>query len=252
MLYFLFLIPALAVLSGVFVYRHTGKRHILRMDLVQFFYAFILSPLLFIWAKSFLYFLLRNELGIRLTSGELFFFDTTLSVFVLYLYAFVVIHSLTKTFELNLKRDPLYDLFAHSEYYHIWLSHVVVYIGGMVLATVISLTNAFIPWEIPISKTALYLATSGGLITGGAVFVGFWFTRLNNGNLMRLIKLVMGFCLLIHLTAYFIFDIAFSGKYIMYWFFFAAFLSTSTIAFAAEKPVRKGFSLVRKLRSTKR
>ncbi|EKD43989.1 MAG: hypothetical protein ACD_72C00045G0003, partial [uncultured bacterium] len=52
----LIIIPLLSLLASLGLYRYNGKKEILRFDLVQFFYAFILMPMIYIWFKSFLFF----------------------------------------------------------------------------------------------------------------------------------------------------------------------------------------------------
>lgn len=104
----LFLVPTFAILSSLYLYQHTGKREILKFDLVQFVYAFILAPIVYIWLKSFLFVFLVSELNLHLSVTDLFIADTVLTIIFLYVFAFLVIHSLTKSFELKRLRDPFY------------------------------------------------------------------------------------------------------------------------------------------------
>lgn len=100
---FLFVIPLLTLVSGVLLYGQHGKKEFLKLDFVQFMYSFVIAPVMFVWLKSFLFFILRNELNFRLSISEIFIVDTIYSTLVMFIFAFVVIHSLTKSF--NLKRE---------------------------------------------------------------------------------------------------------------------------------------------------
>ncbi|MCA9370211.1 hypothetical protein KC686_03570, partial [Candidatus Woesebacteria bacterium] len=128
---FLFAIPILSSLSGLLLYRFIGKKQLFKLDSIQFLYAFVLAPLLFVWAKTFFYTLVSTQnLGIALSSNDVFILDTVFSTFLLFIYAFVVMHSLTKTFNVRMKDDPLYNIFHHSEYFHLWLTHLAMF-GGV-------------------------------------------------------------------------------------------------------------------------
>jgi len=236
---FLLFIPILALVSAVYVYKDTGKRNFLRMDLVQFFYAFILSPLVFVWGKSFLFFLLKNEVNVSLSTLDIFIFDTIFSILAFYVFSFVVVHSITKTFELQTKKDPLYNVFEHSEYYHLWLSHLVIYAGIMLFATALSLINVFIPLQIFLNKFYFHLSLLFSSMSGVLAFAALWFYETEDANFMRLMKLLMGVILIIHFAIYFIFDPQFNSQFIFYWAMFVLFLTAVVVAVFAERPEKK-------------
>ena len=58
------------MLSALALYRKNGRREILKFDVVQFWYAFVLVPVLFVWFKSFLFFTLRDELNLYGRGGD--------------------------------------------------------------------------------------------------------------------------------------------------------------------------------------
>lgn len=222
---FLFIIPLLAVVSAVFLYRHDGKKEFLKFDLVQFSYAFIIAPFLFIWLKTFVYFLLRTELGAGISSGELFIIDTVLSVLCFYIFSFVVIHSLTASFNRKMVNDPLHDLFAHSEFFHLWLSHLVMYIGAMLLITVIATINVFLPLNVQDVKGGIFILCGAGVVTGLFSFLTLILTdpRQDGANFTRLIKLFFGFFFLIHGILYFWLTPPFQLQMSVYWWSFMVF-----------------------------
>lgn len=236
----LYLVPIFAVISAVLMYRLNGKKEFLKIDLVQFFYAFVLTPMLFVWLKTFLYFLLRVEVNIRLSAVQLFLVDTTFSLFFMYVFAFVVIHSLTKSFNLKRVRDPLYDLFEHSEFFHLWLTHLIMYIGGMVLISVLSIFNIWFPLEISMSRYNFYLLNVLGLVAGFFVFMIIWLSdpKQDQANFMRLMKLSFGFFFLVHVVVYFVFNPAFSPAFGLYWGslnIFTALVLCSLFSYRSEK-----------------
>ncbi len=236
----LLLIPFLTIVSGMLMYRLNGKREILRMDMVQFFYSFLLAPMLFIWGKSFLFVVLRSELEVSLSRLQLFLIDTTFSVVFLYIFAFIVIHSLTKSFNLRSASDPLYDIFHHSEYYHLWLSHIVIYIGGMVFMTIMATTNIFFPLELEMSKMVLYGVCSLGVVAGVFTFLGVLLSdpKQSRANFLRLMKLAFGVFFLLHVVYFFVFGPQFSASYAIYWwtlFFFATIVVMSFFSYRSER-----------------
>jgi hypothetical protein len=236
MFFLLFLVPVMAIVSSAFLYRQNGKREILRFDFVQFIYAFVISPAVFLWLKFFVFFLLRRELNLKLSVSNLFVIDSAFSILFIYLFAFVVIHSLTKTFSLKRTSDPLYDMFAHSEYFHFSFSHLAIYIGAMLVATMVSLLNVWIPFDIFYPKTVFYGLLSTGVLVGVGGFWSCWVYKSPSFNFMRIMKLCFGLIFLAHLIIYFIYDLSFSMKYGMYWLVFNAFLSATFLSLFAEKP----------------
>lgn len=221
----LFIIPLFAVLSGFLIYRHNGRRQFLQLDLIQFLYTFILVPLFFVWVKTFTFFLLRSEQRVVLSVGELFVIDTIITLFLFYMYAFFVMHSLTKTFRLNTEKDPLYDLFHHSEYIHLWLTHIVTAIGTMALLVLLATINLFFPLTIQMSETLFYLVCGGGIVLGSVGFIGLWLTdpRQDGRRYMRLMKLAIGIAFALLASLYFIINPNFSQEFSLFWFVFFAF-----------------------------
>jgi hypothetical protein len=238
MVIFLFLVPLLGALSTLWLYRHTGKKEFFKFDLVQFIYGFIVLPLLFVWLKSFLFVIMRRELEITLSVTELFIIDTFFSVLFLFVFAFVVIHSLTKTFSLKYERDPLYDIFEHSEYYHLWLSHVVMFGGIMAVISFLSVLNLWVPFEIALSKLQFYGVLLVGMVLGLVAYIGTRQANYGTGQFMRLMKLTFGLFFLIHVVAYLLFDPAFNAGFGFYWFTFMGFAMAVLCSFRFDRSER--------------
>lgn len=216
---FLFIVPLLSIFSALILYRFTGRKELFKLDSIQFFYAFILYPLFFVWAKTLFFTLIRNELIIPLSENEIFILDTVFTVFLLYIFAFVVIHSLTKTFNLQTYRDPLYDIFHHSEYFHLWVTHLAMYGGVMAVLTIFSLANMYFPVPLDIHKSIFYLICFLGVVCGVGGFVGVWLSDPKQAkSFMRVMKLIMSGFFIVHVISYFIFNVSFSAAQSMYWF----------------------------------
>jgi hypothetical protein len=236
----LYLVPVFALVSAVLVYRLNGRREFLRLDVVQFFYAFVLSPALFLWLKSFLYKLLRGEVPVALSNFQIFMIDTAFSIFFLYVFAFVVIHSLTKSFNLRRTTDPLYDLFEHSEFFHLWLTHLIMYVGAMLLISVLSIANVWFPLPVQLDRTGLYVICGLGVVSGLFSFMITWLSdpKQERANFMRLMKLSFGFFFLVHVVVYFVFNPAFSPMLGLYWWsliVFATLVVCSLFAYRSER-----------------
>ncbi len=240
MLLLLYIIPILAVISSVVLYQHSGKREFLKFDLVHFFYGFVIAPLVFVWLKTFLFVLLKGEFGGNFSPSQLFVFDTAFSVFCLYLFGFVIIHSLTASFNRKMVRDPLYDLFAHSEFFHLLLSHLVIYGGVLVVLTLLAIVNVFFPLQIAISKTEFYMLGGTAMVTGLFAFISAWqFDPKQGGmNFMRLMKLLFGVCFIIHTGVYFTIQPAFNASAGLFWWsftFFTTLVICSLFAYKSER-----------------
>src|SRR3989344_326284 len=265
MRWFIYLIPVLSMLSALALYRKNGRREILKFDVVQFWYAFVLVPVLFVWFKSFLFFTLRDELNLYRTAADfcrnlqqlapqltncdaynynqgstnlsltgLFIADTVYSVVFLFVYAFVVIHSLTKSLENKRYKDPLYDVFKHSEALHLWISHVFIYVGVMVLISLLSLMNVWFPLQVSINKWQFYLMLTIAVGTGVITFGGMWLSIFKE-SFWRLMKLVIGLFFLVHAAVYFLFDPTFSKQHLMYWMILIFFTTMVVLSFFFEK-----------------
>jgi hypothetical protein len=184
---------------------------------------------------------LRNELQLGLSTSELLIIDTAFSTGFLYIYAFVVMHSLTKSFNLKMSSDdPLYDLFIHSEYIHLWLSHIVTFVGVMAIMTFFSALNLFFPLQLVLSKALFYAICGVGLVSGLILFVGIWNSdpKQENAHFMRLMKLAFGFFFIIHVVLLFLFDPSFSANYLAFWYTAALFTMTVVVSLFAYKSPR--------------
>ncbi|MGD9129729.1 MAG: hypothetical protein PVJ09_04550 [Candidatus Woesebacteria bacterium] len=231
----LFLIPVLAAIGALLLNRHNCKKEILKFDLVQFIYAFILSPLFFIWFKSFLFYLLKQDLGLNLSLTELFVFDTFYAVIFLFVYAFIVIHALTKSFENKRFVDPLVDIFKHSEVIHLWISHLIMFVGMMILLTFLSVINVYFPLKIEAEQGSFYFLLFLSLPAGVVTFATIWIANFTEYKFMKLMKLFFAIFFVIHVVLYFVFDPAFNIAYLMYWFVFIIFVICVMFSFFFEK-----------------
>lgn len=222
-----FLLIALLLLVPL-TWRFSGRKELMKMDFVQFLYAFVLTPAIFIWIKTALFFNLRHELGVSV--NDTFWIDTTLTIIALYTYSFVVIHSLTKSFQIKKSKDPLFDLFEHSEYFHLWLSHLIVYSGALLVMFFLGELNLFLPISIISSKSALYLGVAIGVLCGIMFYWGVWVNKIEKQKSFdRIMKFQVYIYTFILLTSYLIADPKFKPPYTAFWcsiFFFV----TSTLS----------------------
>lgn len=227
MKYALLLIPLITTLIGLFLYRYQDRRiEIFKLDLVQFVYLFVLTPTLYIWVKSFLFYILRNELEVNLSVTDLFVIDTAFSAFAFMIVVAISIHSLTKTFRLKRDFDPHFDIFHLSEYFHLWWTHIVMATGAFLIATFLSISNIIVPLTVEVvSKPQFYILLAIAVVFGGLLFLILWMTDAQQGNFMRIMKLMLGFFLIIHVLIYFIADPVFNITMGVYWFVFVAFFT---------------------------
>jgi len=232
---FLLLIPLLAIVSSLFLYRYTGKKELLRLDIVQFFYIFILAPFLYLWLKSFVNIVLQQEWGWQLSATQATLLDSILSVLFLYVFAFVVIHGLTKTFSLKIHKDPLYDVFAHAEYFHLDISHLVVNGSVLIFLTLLSMFNLLVPVTIDLPRSGLYQVLGFGIVASTLMFITTWMYNSPAQLYMRIMKVGFGLGFLIHLLLYYLYPIEFSLQYGMYWFSGAFFTGLVALSLVAEK-----------------
>ncbi len=228
MIIFLSLIPLLAIISGLFLYRHDGKREILRFDVVQFVYGFIIAPIMFIWIKSFFFFVIVREAQPIISQTDAFLADTVLSTLLLIIYAFIVIHTLTTSFNRKVVKDPLHDLFEHAEYFHMWISHLPIFVGYLSLFALFAIGNIFFPLDIIISQWQLYGLSLLALFLGTTQFMAVWITNLEMRNFLRVMKLVFALFFILHAGAYFVFVPKFSGQMVVFWVSFGA-ITTSVL-----------------------
>jgi hypothetical protein len=219
MIVLLFLVPILAIATSLFVYQLNGKREIIKLDIVQFFYAFVLAPIMFIWIKSVLFVLLRSELDIVLTVGQMFLVDTFFSLIFIYIFAFVVMHSLTKSINLKVGQDPLHDIFLHSEYFHLWLSHLVIFIGSGLIVSGVSLANVFFPVSVEISRFFFYMALLLSIGAGQFSFLGIWLSdpKQKKAHFLALIKLIFGLLFMLHIFVFFLIRVPFNSSFGIFW-----------------------------------
>jgi len=238
---FLLLIPLFTSLFGLAIYKFQDRKlEIFRLDLVQFVYLFLVTPTIYVWLKSFLFYILRNELDLRLSVTDIFVLDTTFSVLAFIVMAAIAMHSLTKTFRLKRDHDPKFDIFHLSEYFHLWWTHFVIWGGAILLASFVSISNVFIPFQIVnMSKIQFYSLLGFGLISGVLTFFSIWLSDADQGDFMRIMKLVLAFFVLIHVVVYFVLDPIFNITNIGYWFVFANLFSATLCASLFERYEKK-------------
>lgn len=204
------------------------------MDLVQFLYAFVLTPAVIIWIKTIVFFNLKNELGVSLGIEDTFLIDTVLTLISLYIFSFVVIHSLTKSFQIKKDQDPLFDVFSRSEYFHLWLSHLITYSGGLLLMLFLALLNLFIPLVTISNKVGLHLALAIGVVLGILFFYAMLIYKVKGETRFdRVIKLQIYLYTLVLLTFYLAVRPDYSVNYAMFWcsafFFVTAAISSQAL-----------------------
>jgi len=248
-MFFVFL--SILVLAGVFtnlIYRHNGKKQLFSFDVVQFVYLFILSPLLLIWIKTFIFFILNTQIETPFSATEMFLIDTTFTVLSFYIFAAVAIHSLTKTFWLAKHKNPEFDIFHLSEYFHLWWSHIVISLGIMIAITCISLLNLVVPLNFVDGQSQFYLLIGIGLLLGVIIFFTIWSSDPQQAgrSFMKLMKLAFALFFIVHLAVYYLLTPEFSMQFGLYWFTFSAFLSASICSLFLEKS-EKAVSLRKKM-----
>lgn len=248
MKYFLLLIPVFTTLVGIIIYKFQDRKmEIFKLDLVQFIYMFLITPTLFVWLKSFLFYILRHELDFRLDVTDLFVIDTIFSVFAILIMGAIAMHSLTKTFKIKRQFDPDFDLYHLSEYFHLWWTHIVIWGGLMLLGTFVSISNVLVPLEVVVTnKTQFYGLLVVGTVFGFVTFLALWISDALQGNFMRLMKLFLAFFVLIHIVVYFVLDPVFNMSMAGYWFMLFNFVSATIIASFFERYEQK--SKIQKIR----
>jgi uncharacterized membrane protein (DUF485 family) len=233
--------PVFAVTLGFLIRVFSGRKELLRMDMVQFFYAFVLTPSVIIWIKTVVFYILKKEIG-NLNVDDIFIIDTVLTLVSLYIFSFVVIHSLTKTFQIKMDKDPLFDIFKHSEYFHLWLSHLITYSGGLLLMLLLGFLNLFVPLTTMVSKNSLYIGLVMGVVLAGLFYIAMFLYRVKEQKKFdKVIKIQVYFCTLIILTCYFIIKLEYSPKYSLFWSSILFFVSSAVFLQMLRRKGRDNF-----------
>lgn len=224
-------LPLLLLLLSFITNRFGGKRELLKIDLIQFIYAFVVTPAIIIWIKTVVFYNLKNELGIALNVEDTFLIDTVLTVISLYIFAFMVMHSITKSFKIKHARDPLFDILTHSEYFHLWLSHIATYSGWLLIMLFLGILNLFYPVIIFSNKSGLYLSASAGVALGLMFYHAMNIYKVEEQKKFnRVMKFQVYIYTLVILTSYFIskpsYTLSFSTFWCSVFFFVTAAIST--------------------------
>jgi hypothetical protein len=239
---FLILVPLFTSVIGMLIYKFQGKaKELFSLDLVQFVYLFLMAPTLFVWLKTFLFYLLRNELEPSLSVTEIFIVDTIFTVIAIFVMAAIAIHSLTKTFWIKRHHNPHFDIYHLSEYFHLWWSHIIIWGGAMLLISFVSLANVFAPLELFLAKGAFIAIQVLGSLTGLFLFLAIWMSDPGQGNFMRLMKLLLVLFSVVHIVFYFVFDPQFNSRFMMYWFSLSVFVSAAAIGGIFERYEKLGW-----------
>ena len=233
-------IPFFTALFGIALYKfQDGKgREVFKLDFVQFMYLFVLSPTIYVWAKSFLHYILRNEIDIALSATDIFIVDTAFSVVAFFTFAALAMHSLTKTFWLKRHHDPEFDMYHLSEYFHLYWTHIAIWTGIMLLIAFISFINLFVPIQVEHAAAAFYTVLSFGALFGSLLFMSIWGSDPGQGNFMRLMKIVLMCMFILHVGVYYVLEPAFKLQYAAYWFSLFLFLAGSFSSMFFERSAR--------------
>ena len=221
-------LPIIFLLVSSYLYRHLGKKEVLKMDLVQFIYAFVISPVIIIWIKAVVFFNLENGIGI-ISEEYKFLIDIIITTVLLYIYAFVVIHSLTKTFAIRRQKDPLIDIFEHSEYFHLWLSHFVIYSGSMLIIFLAGIINMSLSIDVITNLGQLYLAIGIAFLLSLIAYNAIINYKVKDQDkFIRVLKLEIYLAIFILAFGYLIFRPKFIPQFSLYWLSTIFFISLST------------------------
>lgn len=227
---FLTFLPIVILITAVLISRFNGRRELLKMDLVQFIYAFVLTPTILIWIKTVVFLNMDKELGV-IDLEDKFLIDTIITITSFFIYAFVVIHSLTKTFAIRKSKDPLFDIFARSEYLHLWLSHVVIYSSGLLVVLFVGGLNIFFPITLILQKSTLHLGITIGIILSLVFYYAIWSYRTAEPkNFDRVMKLQIYIYTFLLLAVYTILRPEFSPQFTLFWSSAIFFVSTAALS----------------------
>ena len=95
----------------------------------------------------------------------------------------------------------------------------------MAMTTFLSLVNLFIPFDLRSSSSIFFSLFGLGILLGAITFLLVWMSDPEQGNFMRLMKILFGFFFLIHVVLYFLVDPSFSVNFGLYWVVSAMFFS---------------------------
>jgi hypothetical protein len=231
------LLTIFLIFGGIFLYRFDGRRTLFNIDFVQFVYAFLILPLMFVVLKVFVYQNL-SELAI-LTPRQLFAVDTLFSVLFLYLAAAKTVHAVTKSFSLKVKNSPGFDIFQLSEYLHMWWSHIAMYVLALCILSFVGLTNLLFPFvESELTRQGFWGSLLFGSVGGLFLYIIIWNTKLSRGNFLNFMKFLFGIFFALQAIAYVRLRPSFSSEYLVFWMMFALFLTTVLCSFFLERSRR--------------
>lgn len=223
---FLTIFPAVILATGALIYRQMGKKELMKIDLVQFTYAFIISPMIIVWIKTVVFLNLTEASGISDPETK-FIIDTVITILSLFVYAFLVIHSLTKTFALKKDKDPLFDIFEHAEYFHLWLSHLIVYSGVLFFAFALGVANSFFPLPLLNRGIGLVVGIFLGVLLGFIFYYAMVTYKVEKpekfDKIMNLQIYIYTFLLT---SSYIVFGPKYAPEYSVYWASAAFYLSS--------------------------
>jgi len=216
------------------------------MDLVQFIYAFFLTPTMLIWIKTVVFFNLES--GLNITDQEdKFLIDTIITTLSFFIYAFVVIHSLTKTFAIKKAKDPLVDIFEHSEYFHLWLSHIVTYSSGLLIILSMGVINMYKPILIFSNKSNLYLGIAIGLVLSLLFYYALAIYKVESQKRFdRVMKLQIYLYTFGLMTGYLIFRPKYSPQYTLFWCSIMFFIGTTALSQVLKRTRKKQLHQINK------
>jgi hypothetical protein len=217
MIIYLLVIPILVIFVALYLYQHTGKKEFFKLDVIQLFYTFVVAPMVYVWLKTFIFLMLQENLINGIGYKQFFIYDTIFSLVLIFLYALVVMHSLTKTFAIQKNKDELYDIFEHSEFFHLSFSHVGIYIGLVIVFLIFGILNAFFP--LPFSNFLLFelVIIIVGCGLGLVNYLLQYGYKCYSSLFYKLMKMIVGMWVSTMIGSYFLMEIPFSIDYSIYW-----------------------------------
>lgn len=239
LVFLLLILPVIGTIVGLVFYSFQGKKDLLKIDIVQFYYTFVLSPIVFVWLKTMMYLLLQAN-SHHLSMKEIFAIDTAFSVVFLLVFAFVAMHSVTKTFNLK-NKDPLYDFFFDSEYIHLWLSHLAMAFGAISILTAVSFVNLWLPLDWNGSSSSLPILLVSAFIVGLTIYLSLELSdpkQVKRFSFMRLMKLAIGLVFALHILMFAIKTPPLTLGYAPFWFMMMAFFGASLLGFFTYKSAK--------------
>lgn len=211
-----FLIILISGLTLIILYRFVDRKKFMGFDMVGFIYAFFFSPLIY-FCLRYMFFVMIDSNAFR--TKQFYLLDMLLNLILLFAYAGIILHLLTKEVALRRIKSSKDDILRYLERIHLVFSHLLLYLGGLLAVVFLGGMNLY--YHLVLDNVSFVIILICSCLAAISLGVAVWLSNFTKIKFLIMIELVSAISLLAYFAFYLINRPSFTGSFLIFWAIFA-------------------------------